>query len=86
MKVAKILRWYDKDGKYIGPKDRMVRMKEGSYPLEQYADMHGIKLPDAKEKKEHKPKKEVNSYADMEQSHHQGHTEEYGDGDSKSKE
>jgi len=60
MKIAKILRWYDRDGKYIGPEDRMVHTKEGTYPLQEYAD--------------------------MEQSHHQGHTEEYGDGDSKSKE
>jgi len=86
MKIAKILRWYDRDGKYIGPEDRMVHTKEGTYPLQEYADMHGIELPDAKVKKEKKTKKEVNSYADMEQSHHQGHTEEYGDGDSKSKE
>ena len=86
MKIAKILRWYDRDGKYCGPKDRMVHVGGESYPLEQYADMHGIKLPDAKQKKEHKPKKEVNSYADMEQSHHRGHTEEYGDGDSQGEE
>jgi len=86
MKVAKILRWYDSDGKYCGPEDRMVHMKEGSYPLQEYADMHGIELPDSKVKKEKKTKKEVNSYADMEQSHRQRDTEEYGDGDSKSKE
>ena len=86
MKIAKILRWYDRDGEYIGPEDRMVHTKEGTYPLQEYADMHGIELPDAKVKREKKTKKEVNSYADMEQSHHQGHTEEYGDGDSKSKE
>ena len=86
MKIAKILRWYDRDGKYIGPEDRMVHTKEGTYPLQEYADMHGIELPDAKVKKEKKTKKEVNSYADMGQQVHKGHTEEYRDGDSQGEE
>jgi len=87
MKIAKILRWYDAEGNYIGPEDRMVHMKEGSYPLQEYADLHGIELP---EHKEHKPKKkedkEVNSYADMGQTFDEGHPEVDGDGDSQGEE
>lgn len=86
MKIAKILRWYDAKGNYIGPEDRMVHMKEGSYPLQEYADLHGIELPDSKVKKEKKTKNEVNSYADMGQTFDEGSPEIDGDGDSQGEE
>ncbi len=71
------------DGVWTGNPDRTIRLNNGEVvDLDEYAKSKGIELPDAKQKH----KKEVNSYADMEQSHSDGHTEEYGDGDSQGEE
>ena len=86
MKIAKILRWYDRDGEYIGPEDRMVHTKEGTYPLQEYADMHGIELPDAKKSKKTINKDVKEKHEDMERSHDSRDTEVDGDGDSESTE
>jgi len=69
-----------KNGVWHGSADRTITVKGVEHNLDEYAKEHGIDLPDAKSNK--KSKKEVNSYADMEQPHDSGHTEEHGDGDS----
>ena len=80
------LRKFDSDGVWQGNPDRTISVDGRTHDLDEYAKQHGIELPDSKVKKEKKTKKEVNSYADMEQSHSDGHTEEYGDGDSQGEE
>jgi len=84
--MNKILRLYS-NGVWQGSPDRTITVKGVTHNLDEYAKEQGIELPDGNKTKVLKPfKKEVNSYADMEQSHHKGHTEEYGDGDSQGEE
>ncbi len=80
------LRKFDSKGVWHGNPDRTISVDGRTHDLDEYAKLHGVELPDSKVKKEKKTKKEVNSYADMEQSLDKGHTEIDGDGDSKSQE
>ena len=82
----KWLRNFDSEGVWHGNPDRTITVNGVTHDLDEYAKQHGIELPNSKAKKEKKTKKEVNSYADMEQSHDEGHSEIDGDGDSKSQE
>ena len=80
------------DGKWTGNEDRSITVREedGSvvtHNIDEYAKEHGIELPDSKHSKKHKDiKKEVNSNADMEQSHHSGDSKVDGNGDSEGSE
>ena len=81
--MIKIQRLYDADGKWIGPKDKMLSIGGEKIHIDDYAKQHGITLP--------KGKKPINTdieekHADMEQSLDSGHTEVDGDGDSESSE
>ena len=67
------------NGEWTGNTDRAIRVNGVTHDLDTYAKEHGIELPDAK-----KAKKQINTtkdiqeeeYADMEQSHNSGDTEE----------
>ena len=78
------------DSKWTGKEDRSINVKEGktvvTYNLDEYAKEHGIELPDAKSKKHKDIKKEVNTNADMGQSHDKGSTEVDGTRDSEGSE
>jgi len=80
------------DGKWTGKEDRTINVREAdgsvvTYNVDEYAKEHGITLPDSKHSKKHKDiKKEVNSNADMEQSHHSGDSKVDGNGDSEGSE
>mgnify|MGYP003627684900 FL=1 len=85
----KFLRLYI-DGVWTGNADRTIRVNHVVHDLDQYAQEHGIQLPDSKTHKakmvesKQKNKDKVNSYADMEQSLDSGDTEIDGDGNSES--
>jgi len=59
--------WLNKfrDGVWTGNADRTIVVEGVSHDIDEYAKEHGIKLPESK--KQPKKKKQVNSYADMEQ-------------------
>lgn len=59
------------DGVWTGNEDRSIKVNGEWHDMDEYAKAHGIDLPDAK-----KTKKQVNSYADMEEQDHSGDTEE----------
>jgi len=77
----KWLRNYDSNGVWTKAK-RIINVDGVEYNLDDYAATHGIKLPDAKPKKQ----KQVNTDADMEQSLDSRDIEVDGDGDSESTE
>ena len=90
MAYTKFLRGFDSEG--VWTKDsRIIRVEENGVirevDMDEYANEHGIDLPDAK-----KSKKTINidieeeSYGDMESTHASGSPEEHGDGDSESTE
>ena len=81
----KFLRGFDLEGKWTKP-TRIIRISGVEHDMDEYAKEHGIELPDSKSKKHKDIKKEVNTHADMEQSHDEGSTEVDGDGDSESSE
>lgn len=85
MKIAKIHRYFDAEGNYHGPEDHKIHVGGEEHDLYEYAKQHNIKLPGSK------PKKHINTdieekHGDLGSSHNSGHTEEHGDGDSKSTE
>ena len=93
MANTKFLRGFDSMG--VWTKDsRIIRVEENGVirevDMDEYANEHGIDLPDAKAtKKSKKPINtdiEENSYGDMESTHAAGSPEEHGDGDSESTE
>lgn len=70
----KFLRLYV-DGKWTGNADRTIIVNGETHHLDEYAEAHGIQLPDAK-----KSKKTINTdikekHEDMERSHDAGDTE-----------
>ncbi len=79
----KFLRNFDQDGNWTKP-ERTIVVNGEKHDLDQYAEEHGIKLPDGK--------KQINidiqeeSHADMEQPFDQGSTEVDGNGDSEESE
>ncbi len=90
MAYTKFLRGFDSAG--VWTKDsRLIRVEENGVirevDMDEYANEHGIDLPDAK-----KSKKTINidieekGYGDMEQTFSDGSAEEHGDGDSESTE
>ena len=84
MKIAKIHRYFDADGNYSGPADYQIKVNGEQHDLFDYAKKHGIDLPVKHKTK--KAKKEVNSYADLEETFNQGDFEVDGDGDSQGEE
>jgi hypothetical protein len=73
------------NGKWTGNPDRTITIRKGSeyvvVNMDEYAKEQGIELPTApnKPKKKKKDDVEVNSYGDMGEEHHEGHTEESGE-------
>ena len=86
MKKLRLHILFDQDGKWLGNKDRTITCDGESITIDEYAEKHGITLPDAKDTK--KSKKQVNidieekADADMGQPLASGHTEIDGTGDS----
>ena len=70
---------FDESGKWIGSPDRMIRFNNQSMSIDEYAEQHGIKLPEPKISK--KSVKQVNidiqekEHADMGQQDDSGDTE-----------
>ena len=82
----KFLTFFDEHGNWLGNPDRSIRVNGVVHNLDEYANEHGIELPDSK-----KSKKSINTdieekHEDMERSHDSGDTEVDGDGDSESTE
>lgn len=70
------------DGVWTGNPDRSISIAGVKHNMDEYAEAHGIELPDAK-----KSKKKINTdveekHEDLERSHDSGDTEVDGDGDS----
>lgn len=70
-----------KNGEWTGSPDRMIAVNGEWHNLDEYAKEHGIELPVAQKKAKSKKKSdvEVNSYGDMGEEHHEGHSEESGE-------
>lgn len=81
---------FDESGKWLGNADRKIWYKKEHITIDDYAEQHGIELPEPKNSK--KSKKQVNidiqedSHADMERQDHSGDTKVDGDGDSEESE
>jgi hypothetical protein len=75
-----------KDGVWTGKPDRSITVKGVQHNLDEYAEQHGIELPDSKSKPSKKSKTQVNSNADMEHKDSSGDTGEHEHGTSQSTE
>ena len=77
--MIKIEALFDESGKWIGSSDRMIRFNNQSISIDEYAEQHGIQLPEPKISK--KSVKQVNidieekEHADMGQQDDSGDTE-----------
>lgn len=69
----KWLRLFDRDGNWTLP-ERKIQVSGVLHDLDEYAEKHGVVLPDAH--------KRVNSYEDMEAAQCAGSDSQYGAGDS----
>lgn len=90
-KIAK--RFYNHDGKWIGPEDYKVVISGVEYDWNDLAKQYGIETPNQpnapikpKKQKQINIDEEEKGYGDMEQAHSSTSAEEHGDGDSESTE
>jgi len=82
----KFLKLY-KDGVWTGRHDRKITVEGVEHDLDDYAQAHGIELPDAKKsKKKINIDKQDHSYGDMERQDHRSDKDVDGEGDSQSTE